>query len=382
MSSVSLSPPPAVYEPGPSTTRKKKRERKPSDTPAARSSPRIVQSSASESEGTHTVFHRKKRERKPYDTRAPRRSPRIQSQSSTSASENEGSEVILLKKAAVGSNAARSCHTQYKFMQVMGMIDDKEEMPDYLPCPITDEQVAMLTTANSHLHSSQLDVPLRADGLYISSTLDHMLEQRDQQGYSMCNCVAHKQLAEEGTLEYKRHLRQLLRTPHKLQKETGLNFALSFFGIFFYMAGYESFVPQCSGVEDGVSYVLMANSSELHFKGHPDYVVYDEREMVATRILIVMGEIQSTNNPQLQNAIYAVGCLPRTPLKQLLVATIYKNKSMHLSIARLRETTVTIKSYCTPHILDLTAEIGVRKCLTLIHHYLKGATEQIIPLLS
>ena len=77
------------------------------------------------------------------------------------------------------------------------------------------------------------------------------------------------------------------------------------------MAGYENFVPQCSGVVDGISYVLLTqDDSELHFKGHPDYVIYYEGDLVATRILVVMGEVQSTNNPAIQNAICAIIMLP------------------------------------------------------------------------
>ena len=38
------------------------------------------------------------------------------------------------------------------------------------------------------------------------------------------------------------------------------------------MAGYKNFIPQSSGVVDGVSFILLAqDGSELHFKGHLDY---------------------------------------------------------------------------------------------------------------
>ena len=66
----------------------------------------------------------------------------------------------------------------------------------------------------------------------------------------------------------------------------------------------------------------------------------------------IMGEVKSTNNLNVQNAIYAVGCLQQTPPKQLLDVTPYKNKSAHI---RLTETNreipnweaVSLKSYGT-----------------------------------
>ena len=80
------------------------------------------------------------------------------------------------------------------------------------------------------------------------------------------------------------------------------------------------------------------------------------------------GEVQSTRDPATQNAIYAVGNLGKTYRKELLVLTIFKNKSASTAIARLRDEascptnvlgTVTLKSFISPHPMDLTQPEGI-----------------------
>ena len=122
-----------------------------------------------------------------------------------------------------------------------------------------------------------------------------------------------------------------MRTPEKLQKETGLNFALSLLGIFLNMAGYEKFVPQSSGMVDGVSYVLLAqDGSELHFKGYLDY----EGDLVVTRIL-TGGHGGGAVDKQPRHPKCSRVCAKNST--ELLAVTVYKNKSVNLLIARLKE---------------------------------------------
>ena len=97
------------------------------------------------------------------------------------------------------------------------------------------------------------------------------------------------------------------------------------------MARYENFVPQSSGVVDGVSYVLVAqDGSELHFKGYLDY----EGDLVATRIP-TGGHGRGAVDKQPGHPKCSRACAKNST--ELLVVTVYKNKSVNLSIARLKE---------------------------------------------
>ena len=66
----------------------------------------------------------------------------------------------------------------------------------------------------------------------------------------------------------------------------------------------------------------------------PDFTVHYESDTIANRILIVMGEVQSSRNSATQNA---VGNLTKTPRRELVVLTIFKNKSATTSVVRLRD---------------------------------------------
>ena len=43
--------------------------------------------------------------------------------------------------------------------------------------------------------------------------------------------------------------------------------------------------------------MLMVDEDEFMFKGYPDFAVHYECDKIANRILIVMGEVQSTRDP-------------------------------------------------------------------------------------
>ena len=141
--------------------------------------------------------------------------------------------------------------------------------------------------------------------------------------YEQCGCVAHQELQKAGNHEYKRQLRQLLQTMAPLQN---IAFAVALVHILLGHLGRTDFVAQRSGFMDGVSYVLMYDDTEYTFKGYPDFTVHFESDTNSNRILVVMGEVQSTREPATQNAIYAVCTLSRTPLKQLLVLTLLKKQ--------------------------------------------------------
>ena len=83
-----------------------------------------------------------------------------------------------------------------------------------------------------------------------------------------------------------------------------------------------------------MSYTLLQEWVGTSFRGRPDYVLRKEN-MEVGRILVAMGEIQSTQNPAVQNSIYRVGSLLESGAKPVLCITMFKNKSIQLSIAQL-----------------------------------------------
>lgn len=206
-----------------------------------------------------------------------------------------------------------------------------------------------------------------------------MVEAKERGIYMQCTCIAHQQLALDHSLNYKRGLRQLLRTAQPLQNDTGLHFAQALLDILFDHLGKPNFVVQKSGSLDGVNYVLWSNDTEYWFRGYPDFSIHYESDTIADRILVIMGEIQSTRDPATQNAIYAVGNLVNTTRKELLVLTIFKNKSASTSVARLKDVpppnplksigVVTLKYFISPSPLDLTTVSGVQELTHRLNIY-------------
>ena len=158
--------------------------------------------------------------------------------------------------------------------------------------------------------------------------------------------------------------------------------------------GHDNYVVQTSETVDGVSYILWKEGGEEYrFRGYPDFTLYYKGEQVANRILVVMGEVQSTNEPAVQNVIYAVGNLSKTPRKELLVLTVYKNKSVSLSVARLVDADadasgtpgtppeslgiVSLKYYIMPHPYDLLAVDGVRAFASHLNYHITSASRSL-----
>ena len=85
--------------------------------------------------------------------------------------------------------------------------------------------------------------------------------------------------------------------------------------------GMPSFKAERRGHDCGVSYILLSQMKKYAFRGYPDFIVHEE-DVGAGRILVATGEIQSTQNPDVQNA---VGCLlknldPNRPILCLKVS--------------------------------------------------------------
>ena len=138
-----------------------------------------------------------------------------------------------------------------------------------------------------------------------------------------------------------------------------------------------------TGRLDEVSYVLLKNNVRYHFKGVPDYVV-NKDAAGADAIIVACGEVQSTNQADVQNAIYGVGFLLREfeeNQKHILCITIFKNKTATLSVARLsapqpnvqREVIageVSLKYVVSPSPLILQSKEGMKDFCTRLFYLL------------
>ena len=110
-----------------------------------------------------------------------------------------------------------------------------------------------------------------------------MIVSMNRGTYVQCSCVAHQQLTEDKPRDYKRRLRQLLRTTIPLHSDTGILFAQALLELILDQLGKTNFVVQKSGSLDSVSYMLWAEDTEYNFRGFPDFTV----QSVATLVLIV-----------------------------------------------------------------------------------------------
>ena len=249
----------------------------------------------------------------------------------------------------------------------MGIIE-KMELPE-MECPLSEDLLTIIAVANSHQYISVLENYPESDGLCIHEHLEEMMRRWKDGVYSQCTCIAHAELALEKPDAYKRHLCQLIRTQTPLHNDTGILFSVTLLELLMGALGKSNFVAQRSGLVDSVSYVLMADDSQHMFRGYPDFAIHYESTTMANRILVLMGEIQSTRDPATQNAIYAVGNLAATPLKQLLILIIMKKKMVTTAIAQLKPGplssppdalgVVSLKYFVSPHAIDLTEPKGI-----------------------
>ena len=140
--------------------------------------------------------------------------------------------------------------------------------------------------------------------------------------------------------------------------------------------GMLNFRAERNGMDFAVSYVLLFNNQRYSFRGVPDFIVH-KKDVGAGRILVMTGEIQSTNHPAVQNSIYGVGSLMgndgRTPILCLAVQTA------QLSVARLSEETsddpnvmgaVSLKYVLNPSPMDLQTVEGVKSLAARLYRML------------
>ena len=224
------------------------------------------------------------------------------------------------------SAATSDFETQWTSNRLLGITDTEVKLPEgeNFTCPI-EEDTDILATANCHTYCDELEEFPRTDGLYVGARLGAILRKRNQGLAGQCDCKTQLRLLEDGEEECKKQLHQLIRTPEVLSKETELLFSQSIIGHMLLLMKMDNFVVQASGSMDGVSYVLLSHDgSEYNFRGYPDIVLHYESDH-GKQDSGCNGEVQSTNSPEVQNAIYAVGNLAQTPRKELLVLMVFKN---------------------------------------------------------
>ena len=156
----------------------------------------------------------------------------------------------------------------------------------------------------------------------------------------------------------------------------GNDFTIGFLKLLFQFMQLDRSKPVETGRIEEVNYryTLLKNGDKYNFRGIPDLAVYEELAG-ADRILVAMGEIQSTNLAHVQNLIYGVGKL--LDLKDhdhpILFITVMKSKQASLAMARYGKEPphpVTVKFIQSPFPVCLTTSSGIKDFATRIYHCL------------
>ena len=106
--------------------------------------------------------------------------------------------------------------------------------------------------------------------------------------------------------------------------DTGCNYTVALLRRLFVLMRMPDFHAERSGEEFAVSYVLQFDGKKYPFRGYPDIIVHKD-DVGAGGILAATGEIQSTNLPEVQNAIYSIGSLVRNKGERPIICiTIFK----------------------------------------------------------
>ena len=301
-------------------------------------------------------------------------------------SQPSSSNVYLLNRRAHGQAGARLPENQHRFMNLMGLTDDRfpteADGMDW-PCPVSSEEVDVFVNASSHLFFQELFKEGVADGFIQKDKLAEAIGRAVQGDYEQCDCAAHRKLLDSTLPESDvEDLKQLIRTPPTLSQATGNMFAVALLRQLFKSMGLPTFRPRATGSVGSVSYVLLHRNNEYSFRGVPDYVVHKDL-FGAGHILVATGEVQSTNRPDVQNSIYGVGSL-LTNLElchktgAIVCVTLFKKKNATLSIARLTPAvgtgipdvvgSVSLKYVVSPAPMDLDTVGGLKQFATRLHY--------------
>ena len=289
--------------------------------------------------------------------------------------------VYPVKKKASGRAGAGLHANQIQFMQLMGLADPKIEAEGVASwqCNIAEDELEVLRTASRHVYVKNLRREGENDGLLLDEALPGLFGIPSEQ-VEQCRCAAHQRLELEVSESERDDLKVLIRSTELLTVDSGPNYACSLVRRLFSLMGMPRFKAERSGHDYGVSYVLLFQRKKYAFRGYPDFIVHEE-DVGAGRMLVATGEIQSTQNPDVQNSIYAVGCLLKNldPSRPILCLIIYKNKCAQLAVARLSpgtceeeeiEGSVSLKYVVSPSPMDLRTAEGIKTLATRLRNML------------
>ena len=285
--------------------------------------------------------------------------------------------VYLLQEKAHGKAAAGLESNQTHFMRLMGLIEPESELSG-IACesPISDELLEILMTASRHRFCENIRREGHNDGLIFDEHMDVVVGVPAEQ-IPQCNCSAHTRLSLPDLPENEREdLKVIVRSAYLLTADAGCNYACALLRILCTHMVMPQFKAEKSGHDFGVSYTLLCEQKKYSFRGYPDFIVHKD-DIGAGRILVATGEIQSTNNPAVQNSIYGVGSLLSSVTNRpILCLTIFKNKTAQLSVARLRHEdeavvgAVSLKYVESPSPMDLKTTQGIKNLAARVYRML------------
>ena len=326
----------------------------------------------------------RRREGSPKSLRSRSRSPLSQPRSLRSRSvveQTTSSPVYLLREKAHGRAGVGLESNQLVFMKLMGLTDPESAQcecsgPAEWKCLLSQEAAEILVTASRHLFFENIQREGYNDGLLFDDHLSVAVGVQAEQ-VPQCQCVAHECLKQDLSDSEADDLKTIIRSATLKSVDAGSNYACALLRRLFTYMGMGRFKAERSGGDFGVSYLLMCDNKRYCFRGFPDFIIHKE-DIGAGRILVCTGEIQSTNNPALQNSIYGIGSHGSRPI---LCLTIFKNKMAQLLVARLSTTqlqlenetvqgAVSLKYVVNPSPLDLKTVEGVQSLATRLYYML------------
>ena len=284
--------------------------------------------------------------------------------------------VYLCRETASGQAGARLESNHVTFMQLMGLVDNvicEEGEGVEWESSLSDRTATLLMTAGRHRYYPSV----RKEGVNDGFLYDEYIDECIGKYYGIaadvpqCTCVAHEHL-KHGERTETQDLVTIIRSASPLTMDSGASYACALLRRIFHAMGLSTLKPERSGGEFGVSYTLECDGSKYVFRGHPDFVV--QKDVGAGRILVATGELQSTNQPHLQNSIYGVASLQRdNGRRPILALTIFKNKNAQLAVAPTPsqgEAVVGFKYVVSPSPMDLNTVDGLKTLAACLSHML------------
>ena len=248
------------------------------------------------------------------------------------------SSVYLVDESATGQAAASNTSNQQAFLRLMGLIENEPISTSDNPIPL--EELQLLAVAGNHIYLDTLNMWGSCDGYIHVDSLNESMKRRLRGDNPSCGCVAHLRVGDPLTpTEEERQLKWLIRAPLELKADSGSKYVIAILQRILSLLQLD-YQVEISGSTSEVSYCLLRNGEKHCFRGYPDFLINKEDTVGAGHRLVATGEIQSTDNPHVQNAIYGVGSLKRTSATALVVITVLKWKLGLVAIARIDKSNI------------------------------------------